>query len=83
MIDEEYFSEINTDKKAYFLGFFIADGFVSIDLKQRCYGRFGIDIQEKDGYLLEELAKELLGVKIYRRDSKRGNINRKPQCFLR
>ena len=75
MINENYFSEINSDKKAYFLGFFIADGW-------RCYGRFSFNIQENDGYLLDVLAEEI-NTKSYTIVYKNGCINRKPQKRIR
>lgn len=59
IVNNNYFSVIDTDKKAYFLGFFIADGCVSYNVNARCYGRFSFLIQEKDGYILDILAKEL------------------------
>ena len=83
MINENYFSDINSDLKAYFLGFFIADGSVSVNIKQRCYGRFSFLIQEQDGYLLEKLASELGDCKVFDRHNTNGAINRKPQKSLR
>lgn len=78
-----YFSEINSDKKAYFLGFFIADGCVTINKKQRCNGRFSFNIQEEDGYILEELAKELGDLKVSKYNYQNGYIKRKTQVRLR
>lgn len=83
MINENYFSEINTDKKAYFLGFFIADGCVSVNKKHRCYGRFGFDIKKEDGYLLEALSIELSSNLPYIRHYTKDGVNRQPQTCLR
>lgn len=83
MIDEHYFLEINSDKKAYFLGFFIADGCVSFNTKNRCYGRFSFGIQIEDGYILEELAKELGDIKCTKVDNNSSDVNRKSQIRLR
>ena len=52
--NEKYFDEINTEYKAYFLGFIMADGNVNKEL-----GQLTINIQEQDGYILEELKKDL------------------------
>lgn len=51
-----YFDCIDTELKAYFLGFIIADGNVSIRNNQYS---LKISIQRQDRYLLEELLKEL------------------------
>ena len=82
MINHDYFLEINSDKKAYFLGFFIADGCVSINKKQRCYGRFSFGIQEEDGYLLDVLGQEV-NVKPCTIIYQNGITHRKPQKRLR
>jgi len=83
MINNDYFSEINSDKQAYFLGFFIADGCVSVNKAQRCNGRFSFGIQQTDGYILEELAKELGDLKCSTIISNSSDVNRKPQVRLR
>ena len=82
MINHDYFSEINSDKKAYFLGFFIADGCVSVNKAQRCNGRFSFGIQEEDGYLIEELGNEV-NAPVNRMHCTTGCINRKPQIRIR
>lgn len=49
--DVSYFNEIDTEKKAYFLGFIVADG---------CnYKGLYIRIQREDEYILEELLKDM------------------------
>ena len=83
MINNDYFSEINSDKQAYFLGFFIADGCVSVNKAKRCNGRFSFGIQQMDGYILEELAKELGDPKCFIVVSNSSDVNRKPQTRLR
>lgn len=50
-INIEFFKDIDTEEKAYFLGFFTADGYVSKDLQ-----RFQINLQEKDKYILERFS---------------------------
>lgn len=56
-IDELYFQEINTDKKAYFLGFIAADGMVQAMPKVGYTMR--IKIQKPDIEILQELRKEM------------------------
>ena len=52
-LNEKYFDEIDTQNKAYILGFFYADGYVSsLD------STIAIDLQERDKYILEEMKKE-------------------------
>lgn len=79
---DEYFDSIDSDKKAYFLGFLIADG--NICIRERFYGRIGFCIQNEDAYLLEELSKEVnCPNKIYIRINLKGAKCRKPQASLR
>lgn len=54
--NENYFEEINTPNKAYWLGFIYADGYVSINNNQYV---FGIALSEKDCILLKKLNFEL------------------------
>ncbi len=56
-LNDEYFKTIDTEGKAYFLGFMMADGSVSKRGKESLY--FSINLQEKDKYILEKFAKEL------------------------
>jgi len=55
-LDEHFFDTIDTEEKAYFLGFVFADGFVS--LKQHNF-LFGIEIHEKDIEVLKNLKRAL------------------------
>lgn len=79
---DEYFDSIDSDEKAYFLGFLIADG--TISAKKRSNGRIGILINEEDSYILEKLKLEIKSKnKIYIRTNTKGAINRKPQALFR
>lgn len=54
-LNEDYFTMIDSNDKAYFLGLIIADGTIS-------YGRtsiLSIGLQEEDSYILEKLKKNL------------------------
>lgn len=57
-VNHDYFYEINTERKAYFLGLLYADGNISIqkDNRQKV---LTIALQEEDGYLLNELCKDV------------------------
>lgn len=69
-----YFDVIDSERKAYFLGFFLADGSVSST------GRFSINILSTDRNILDELALELnLSTKVVVRDRE----SRKAQAQLR
>lgn len=61
-IKEDYFEEIDTPKKAYFLGLIYADGNISIRQKKRYKNtfeyRFNLTLKKDDSYILTELAKE-------------------------
>ena len=55
-VNHNYFSNINTEQKAYWLGFIYADGYIS----RTKYGKyFGIALSEKDLNHLEKLKKDL------------------------
>lgn len=47
----DYFKKINSHDKAYILGFLLTDGYVLKD-----YQGIGIQLQERDGYILEKMA---------------------------
>ena len=61
-VNHDYFSVINNERKAYFLGLIYADGTIvnasSSDLKNR-QKQLCIALQEEDGYLLEEICKDI------------------------
>ena len=57
-INHKYFDIIDSDKKAYFLGFFIADGGIC-KINKRSIGRMGFCIQNDDSYILKSLSEEI------------------------
>lgn len=59
--NKNYFNEINSDLKAYFLGYIYADGWVIYNESTRNY-EFGMGLQSQDKYILEALNKEIGGV---------------------
>lgn len=55
-----YFQKIDTEKKAYFLGFMYADGYVTTKNSDNHSARsFGVSISKKDMHILEDFKKEL------------------------
>lgn len=60
-IDHDYFEEINTERKAYWIGFILADG--SIHKREYQRGTYTnilrIELKISDKYLLDELARDL------------------------
>lgn len=56
-IDEKYFEKIDSEAKAYFLGFLYTDGTVSKDKETN--KRVQMSLSTKDKYILEEFKKEL------------------------
>jgi len=53
VFDEDYFKEIDTEQKAYFLGFLFADG-------HNCVGKYiSMDLQFRDRRILEKFSKAL------------------------
>lgn len=73
-VNEYYFSDIDNEKKAYFLGLIYADGCIKpkSNIVSLC-------LKKEDSYLLEELKKDMsLGRKIYNHNHKNGKI----YCYL-
>lgn len=62
-INCNYFDNIDTPLKAYFLGFIFADGWVVYNEEKRNY-EFGMELQEQDKYILEKLNDEIGGQNI-------------------
>lgn len=59
-LKHDYFSEINSAEKAYFIGFITADGSVSWrQNKKSISGKLSIEIQESDVKLLERFKQEI------------------------
>ena len=56
--NEDYFKKIDTERKAYFLGFILADGCVYLGANKNSY-RFQMNLQMKDKYILEELQRDI------------------------
>jgi len=55
-INEDFFNLIDTEEKAYWLGFIYADGYIICDKNHGIY-RLGIELSEKDSKHLKKLAK--------------------------
>lgn len=60
MYDENYFEKINSEDKAYFLGFIYADGCVVNDTDKYRY-QLSLKIHNKDNHILEEFVKYING----------------------
>lgn len=56
-LDDDFFETIDTEAKAYFLGFMFADG--SVHKGNGRSWRFSINLQEGDRYILERFAQEI------------------------
>lgn len=73
--DKNYFHNIDSDLKAYFLGFIFADGYIVCRPETRNY-EFAMQLQSEDKYVLEAINKELGGVhKISHKNPKDKIIN--------
>jgi hypothetical protein len=57
--DIHYFSKIDTENKAYFLGFIYADGCIHSPTSNRSSKVLSIKVHEKDGYILDILSKDI------------------------
>lgn len=81
-INHSFFDTIDTEYKAYFLGFLIADGTISND--KGSIGRIGFLIQEEDRYILDTLKDCINSTNsVYIRKNLQGAKCRKPQASLR
>lgn len=60
MCDYHYFDEINTEEKAYWLGFLTADGWISKNKKSNA-GAVGIELQYGDNNHLKKFNKSISG----------------------
>lgn len=79
MTNHNYFDSIDTEYKAYILGFIYADGCITNNLNGR-QKRLDISIQEEDGYILNKLAMDIRGtVPIKRYTPSQIRNNEKPQ----
>lgn len=62
-VDDNYFEKINSQKKAYWLGWLITDGYVITKLNTNrgiCnVNSIGLKLQSKDRYVLEDFKKDL------------------------
>lgn len=57
-IDEHYFDSIDSQDKAYILGFFYADGW-NISNKNECNYCCGMTLKENDEYILREMSEKM------------------------
>lgn len=86
-IDHDYFEEIDTERKAYWIGFILADG--SVHKREYQRGTYTnilrVELKISDKYLLDELAKDLKSdrtVKEYKVDEKRGDFKAKHNGYI-
>ena len=81
--NEKYFEKINTEEKAYWLGFIYADGYV---VHSGIYGKeFGIELQAKDINHLKKFNKSVNGNLKINKFKKKCNLNNKTydMCSIR
>lgn len=57
--DETFFDEIDTEEKAYWLGFMYADGFISVGSTDTCSRKIGLSLAECDKEHIEKLKNAL------------------------
>lgn len=57
--NHNYFENIDTEEKAYFLGLFLADGSICHDNKNDKYCVINLGLKQEDEYLIEKFAKEI------------------------
>lgn len=82
--NENYFEKIDSNLKAYLLGFFIADGSIFLSTGCKNSYRFSINISEEDKYINEFYKREICpNNKIVISNYQCGAINRKPTAMIR
>ena len=93
-VDDDYFETINSQKKAYWLGWFITDGYVVTKLNTQRQGihttnHIGLHLQKTDYSILEELKTELNATyhistresRVYKGENGKA-VNSKESCTL-
>ena len=87
--NHDYFEDINTERKAYWLGFLYADGsIIETKKKNHVKSALSIEIMKTDKYLLEELKKDLnsdLDIKFLKKQSfiNKGYNTISETCYIR
>lgn len=77
-INDDFFDSIDSEIKAYLLGFFLADGYI-----EKNYSRMGVEIQIDDKYVLELFKKHIIPDHIiHERNRVDETINRKTQINI-
>lgn len=82
--NHNYFSDIDTEEKAYILGFLIADGNIEVKQRGNCFTSRLTFSNSIDDFEIIELIRNQLSpdIPLYKRDCKVGAKNRKDQiCF--
>lgn len=74
--NDDYFNDINSDIKAYLLGFLYADGYLASD------GRIGIRLNLKDEEIILKIKSEICPMNPVEYTNNQ-NIKRGPQCSIR
>lgn len=81
-VNDNFFNIIDSEIKAYLLGFFIADGFIverTSKIKKTKNYRFGITLSEIDKYIINYYSKFICPSNKVRRDhNPKGAVDRKP-----
>lgn len=79
-LNDAYFNKIDNERKAYFLGFLMADGYMKKDLSS-----FGMILQSEDGYILEELKKDLnySGIITYKKNDNKKDTMQLHICSIK
>jgi hypothetical protein len=58
-INRNYFKEVDSHEKAYFLGLILADGCVLFNRNKTKINKLVLSLQEEDGYLIEEFKRRI------------------------
>jgi hypothetical protein len=58
-INRDYFKEVDSHEKAYFLGLILADGCVLFNRNKTKINKLVLSLQEEDGYVIEEFKRRI------------------------
>lgn len=80
--DEDFFETIDTEEKAYWLGFMFADGYILNHDNRYGQDKFGLALAEQDRQSIEDFKKAIKATNPITEDHSRNRLGQQTQCRL-